>query len=600
MLKKAHLEGSRISNKGISGKKIQPIYLVPLSLSEKHAQIIETRGDKALVIGEFLKTSIEQTRQTELQSFHRSSLNPISPEDLSIDKQATLIIPVAEALGNAQKLQTHYLNAEGYTSHIRTLAKSSSIYALASVAAPLVSLILAPFLTHRLSHTEYGVLAVLTAGIALMAGMTQLGLKNAFFRAYNCDYESQHDRLGILSTVVILLSLSSITLLITVMTIAPWLSTLLFSSNTYSQPLKIAAVVILIQNLTVPGFAWLRAENHAISYTALSIANLLVNLVGAIVLVGMFNMGIAGALLAIAGGYAVVMLFTLPIIILRAGLCFRIDITQNLLSFGVPLVSSFVSYWVLQLSDRFLLSRLGSLSQTASYAVAYSLGGVLGTIILTPFSLAWPTAMFTIAKKEDAAHVFRLVFRWYSIVLLFSAFALSILSLFIFNTFFPISYRSATPVIPIIALSITFYGIYDMFLIGIGIRRKTWFAFIFMTIAALINVGLNFILIPHYGSIGAAISTLLAYILLDLMAYVVNQKIYPIPFGVRTFLVATLSGIVLYAGGSVLAQTQGMLGAFIIHLCALSLYSGCLLVLGMLSGRSDRGRYRYNLKDTLV
>lgn len=68
-----------------------------------------------------------------------------------------------------------------HTSQIRQLVKSSGIYALSSLAAPLVSLVLAPFLTRHLSHADYGALAVLNTAIALVAGITQLGLNSAFF-----------------------------------------------------------------------------------------------------------------------------------------------------------------------------------------------------------------------------------------------------------------------------------------------------------------------------------------------------------------------------------------------------------------------------------
>src|SRR5438874_415824 len=79
-------------------------------------------------------------------------------------------------------------------SHIRTLIKSSGIYTLSSLAGPLISLVLMPFLAHRLSSTDYGALAVLNTATILFAGVTQLGLGSAFFRAYSYDYESQSDR----------------------------------------------------------------------------------------------------------------------------------------------------------------------------------------------------------------------------------------------------------------------------------------------------------------------------------------------------------------------------------------------------------------------
>ncbi len=473
-------------------------------------------------------------------------------------------------------------NAEGYVTDIRKLLASSGVYALASLALPLVTLVLSPFLTHALSRTDYGVLAVLSTAISLLAGITQLGLNNAFFRAYNYDYESRQEKLAVLSTVTILLILSSFVLAFAVVLLAPWLATLLLGSASYSHLIRWLALVVVLQNLTVPGFSWLRAESRAIFYAILSIANLLVNLSATVLFVGAFQLGLSGVLLAMAVGYGVVALCTLPLVLIRARLHFRLEISRNLLSFGLPLVANLVSIWILQLADRYLLSRLGSLAETASYTVAYSLGGILGVIVLSPFSLAWPTAMFTIAKRNDAIAVFRLVFRWYGLFLLFATFGLMLVSVSVLYLFFPVSYYVAMPVIPVVALSIMFFGIYSYFTVGISIQRKTWLAVCLTTIAAIINVGFNLILIPPYGAMGAALSTLIAYFLLAAGGYLVNQRLYPIPFEIALFCLALLIGILLYGGGSLLIQTQkiGGIGAFTIFSGLFCLYGGLVVYLG--------------------
>jgi O-antigen/teichoic acid export membrane protein len=500
-----------------------------------------------------------------------------------IDQQTTWPIPVVRDLSYTSKVETRSQGTEGYTPLISKLVKNSGIYALASLAIPLVSLALLPFLTHTLSRTQFGALAVLNTVIALMVGITQFGLYNAFFRAYSLDYESRRDRLGVVSTIVVLLSLITIPFTIIAIILAPWFSELLLGSPSFSNAVRIASLIVLMQNLTVPGLSWLRAESRALIYSILAVTNLVVNLVGAIVFVGVLHMGINGALFATGAGYAVLVFCTLPIVVFRAGLRLRRDISRNLLTFGLPLVSNFVSIWILQLSDRYLLSHFGSLAQTASYAVAYGLGGILNVIVQTPFALAWPTAMFTIAKRDDAPQVYQLVFRWYSIVLLFAAYALSITSTLVFNVFFPPAYHSATSIIPIITLSIMFYAIYNVLNIGISIKRKTWFAVIFTSVAALINIGFNLVLIPLFGSMGAALSTLFAYLFLVVLAYIVNQRVYPIPFEIGTFMIASVIGIGIYIlSNNILMQKQESYGTWGISLIGLGFFGVCLVFLGIL------------------
>ena len=144
-------------------------------------------------------------------------------DGLPIDEQQTWIIPAFPGQKRSTELETRTQGTEEYTSLIRKLVKSSGVYALASFISPLITLVLAPFLTRNLSRADYGALAVFTTAIALMVGVTQLGLNHAFFRAYNYDYESESDRLRVVSTLIMLLLLISIPTTVGLILAAPQL-----------------------------------------------------------------------------------------------------------------------------------------------------------------------------------------------------------------------------------------------------------------------------------------------------------------------------------------------------------------------------------------
>jgi O-antigen/teichoic acid export membrane protein/glycosyltransferase involved in cell wall biosynthesis len=455
----------------------------------------------------------------------------------------------------------------------RNLVKSSGIYALASFAAPLVSLVLAPFLTHTLSRTEYGGLAVLTTAIALAAGITQLSLGSAFFRAYNYDYDAPHDRLAVVSTVVVLLALVSIPATLVALVSAPTLAAVLLGSSDYAAAVRLAALVMLAQNLTVPGFAWLRAESRAVTYSVLSVVILLATLFGSLVLVGALHLGIMGVLLAMGAGYAVVMSLTLPIAVVRAGLRLRLDVACNLLLFGIPLVANVITVWILQLSDRYLLGHFGSLTQTAYYDVAYKLGGVGSTLVLTPFQLAWPTALYAIARRGDAHTIFQQVFRWYGFLLLFITYTLALVGIGALHLLFPPSYWAASSIIPIVGVSIMLFGIGQVLGVGINIQRKTWLTAICLAFAALVNVGLNVGFIPIFGIMGASISTFVAYAVFAVSIYVANQRIYPVPFEIGRFAIALLIGVAAFAGCYWLGDALGRFWSWPIRIAGLMVYS---------------------------
>jgi O-antigen/teichoic acid export membrane protein len=517
-----------------------------------------------------------------------ASSDSVTIDGLPLDEQQIRVIPVDPDARKKPKAGYRASGGEDYVSQIRALVKNSGVYALSSLASPLISLVLAPFLTHHLSRADYGALAILNTFIALTAGVTQLGLNAAFFRAYGYDYESRRDRLQVVSTFLILLVLVSFPAVILAIVTAPSLAVFLLNAPLLSSAIRASALVVLVQNLTLPGLLWLRAESRTVFFSIVSILNLLASAATTIFFVGILHMGIDGAILATGVGYAIIVFCTLPIVLWRAGVRLRFDIARGMLVFGWPHVLSLIAGWVLQLLDRYLLGILGSLSQTASYAVAYSLGGTLSAIIITPFSMAWWVLMYSIAKKDNAKHVFQLIFRWFSLFLLFAAFGLSTFGVIVLDLFFPPSYHSAAPVIPAVALSMVFYGAHTIFTVGVSLTRKTWLLTISIGSSALLNTVLNFIFIPHYGAMGAAIATLIAYIVLAVISYIVNRRIYPIPFEIGLFSVAVLIAIALYLGSNFLAQIQAVYVAWGIRIASLALYGACLTVLGKLPDRSHK------------
>ena len=173
---------------------------------------------------------------------------PVIPGPAKASKQASIPTP------QEVKSEQTSAGAQSYLSLALDMVKSSGIYAVGALASPLVSLILTPFLAHNLSTNDYGGLAVLYTVVDLVTVMTQLGLSSAFFRAYNGDYESAQDRLGVLASSIILLLLVSLPIAIVMMITAPWLSVFLFNSSAFTEPVRLTALVIVLRILPCRAF----------------------------------------------------------------------------------------------------------------------------------------------------------------------------------------------------------------------------------------------------------------------------------------------------------------------------------------------------------
>lgn len=421
------------------------------------------------------------------------------------------------------------LAIDGRTDPIRNLVRSSGIYGLAVVIPRFVSLSLTPFLTHNISPADYGALTLSFAGIALVEATTQLGLGPAALRSYNFVHTSEAGRRNVFGTVAVLLAIPSVAATVALILGAAPVARLVFGRTSLAQLVTLAALVCIADNMVAPGLTWLRSEDRALTYSLLTIGQCLVTLVGTVVLVGGLHLTASGVLLPIVAADAVVLTVTIPSLLAHSNIRLRIDIAIELLAFGLPLVLNSMSNWVLQLMDRYLIRIFASLSDTATYSVGYTLGSALAFLVIAPFQLGWPTAMYAMARRPDAAQLFRKLYLGFTACLLCFGLVLALLAEIMLNWLYPATYAAARPIIPLVAAGWVCYGVYVVLTAGASLTGRTWLLAVYTAIAAGTNLIANLILIPRYGGIGAGMATSIAYAVLVALAYAGHCLLHPIP-----------------------------------------------------------------------
>ncbi len=92
------------------------------------------------------------------------------------------------------------------------------------------------------------------------------------------------------------------------------------------------------------------------------------------------------------------------------------------------------------------------------------------------------------------------------------------------------AFLEAESIVPIILMAYLFQGAYLNFLPGIYFAEKTIYITVITGVSALINVAVNFSLIPVYGMTGAACATLAGHATMALLTYLVSHKLFPVPY----------------------------------------------------------------------
>jgi O-antigen/teichoic acid export membrane protein len=79
-----------------------------------------------------------------------------------------------------------------------------------------------------------------------------------------------------------------------------------------------------------------------------------------------------------------------------------------------------------------------------------------------------------------------------------------------------------------VAIGYILFGVASIFSAGVHLQRKGKWFWIFSSLGAAVNVGLNFLFIPRYGMMAAAFTTMLAFTVQPIGYYWITKKKYPI------------------------------------------------------------------------
>jgi len=464
------------------------------------------------------------------------------------------------------------------------LASDSLVYGLGGMVNQAVAILLVPIYARNLGPAGVGVTGVLNSTIALSLMVVGLALPQAFFRWYLREATTERERRNVLATTLTIRVAASVVGFGIVLLASVPISNLLYD-GAYWLVFALAAPIVLFDSLNTIPLSLLRAERRPRDYVVISVVRAVAGTVLILSFVLALGLGVTGVALggAVAAGIGLAMGTW---VLARSGkLRFRFDrpLARVMVAFALPLVPGALSGWILNLSDRPLLQAItGSAEQVGIYTLGYTAGLVINALAIQPVMLAWTAAVWEVSKSEEAPRLFARTLTWFlafaaGMALLLSALGTDILRILVGPEFDESRY-----IIPFSAFSYVLYGTYSIVGAGLPIvgRSKTLAGV--MGTAAVTSLVLNLLLIPVLGIYGAALSTVVGYGVLVLLAGTLSQRQFPVPWQIgRAVLILGL------AAGLAAAALLGP-DHVLWRIGSLLLYPAVLLGLGIV--RLDQGR----------
>lgn len=375
----------------------------------------------------------------------------------------------------------------------------------------LSNIILLPILTKNLPIEEYGIWTQLMVTVGIVPSAVLFGLPytmNRFLPSLKKREEIQEIFYSILFVVTISSTITSILIYVYSNKIA----NILFGSNV--QIVKILSIVVFIECLLNLFINYFLATQQIKKYSTVTLTQTILNVMFVSYFVSKGE-GVYGALIGFMLKEIIVFLIMFTMIISEIGIKFPIfSNLKDYLKFGLPTVPGNLSNWIVNSSDRYVIGLFLGMPFVGFYSPGYTLGSMVN-IFLAPIISILPAALSRYYDEENFEEVHTILsysMKYFMLIAIPSAFGLSFLSkslLTILST--PEIAAEGYLITPFTAISSLFFGMYAIIAQVCVLEKKTKVIGKIWLLAALINLILNILFIPIMGILGAAITTLIAF-----------------------------------------------------------------------------------------
>ncbi|WP_234408337.1 lipopolysaccharide biosynthesis protein [Marinilabilia salmonicolor] len=347
-----------------------------------------------------------------------------------------------------------------------------------------------------------------------------------------------------------------------------------FYGGDHSFSILLVFLILGIDSFSALPFARLRLQNRPIQFGIIKLvnigANIFFNLLFLLVVPYLiknqfiskgfsdFYSGFDGVFfvfLSNALSSLITLFFLLPQLFhLRSFVDFKV--IKPVLIYSLPVLFVGITGMLTQNIDKILLPVLltdDGFSQLAVYGANFKIG-ILMSLFTQSFRFAFEPFFFK--NKGEGKQVYATVMNYF---IFFGLVIFLGVTLFIdvINIVLTSEYIQGNSIIPIVLISLLFYGIYFNLSLWYKLTDRTWVGAIFGAVGAVLTIGLNILLVPSMGILGSAVSLLCGYFLMMVLSGYFGRKYYPIPYQVNLYLVYfSMAGLVFWIDSAVIIHNN--------------------------------------------
>lgn len=420
------------------------------------------------------------------------------------------------------------------------ILKDTSVYAVGDILTKGIGFFAIIFYTHFISQSEMGIYGYIMVLVSFSTAFLILGIDNAYAR-YFFEYKEKKQRQILSTTLFIFLLLWMLFILILPIYFNEEISYLLLDTRYYANTFLFAFFSLPLKLLSMMLNQALRNQFKTKQFIIFNFFTALLSVCSTILLMHFSSLGVASIFIGMIIGDILVLPFRIYSI--KELFIKKVDfsILKKILAYGVPFLPASIAYWVFSSADRVMLESMSSIESVGIYTVAVSLGAVM-SLVAGAIGQAWsPHAVKAYEEDEEKAKIlYERFLKVLIAVVLFLVFCASMLGQEIIGFIFPSEYATVFYPMILLLIGIGFQITVQVTATGISLAKKTIYLVYITLFVAIINIGLNYILIPIYAEIGASFSTMISYLLLTILYAIVSQKLFKLEYDFKYIIISLI------------------------------------------------------------
>jgi O-antigen/teichoic acid export membrane protein len=461
----------------------------------------------------------------------------------------------------------------------KSFGRSIGLVGIAQAIDRFKGLIIIPILTKNITTGDYGIYSLVLITILFLQPIILLGYDSGMLRFLSLR-EKRNISQGISTGIVVALTTGIILSLVLFLS-SDFLSTTVLKDESIGYAIKLALPLLILTAINTILLGSFRIFGLITWYSIVVIIKTIFELLITSILV-LFGYGLYGAIISLIITEFFASIIMIILIAKHAGPAYpNFSSVKPYLLYGLPLVPTSIFLFIVAYSDRYLIEYFLGIDEVGFYSAAYGIGSIILVFSAYIMYVLRPIAYKLFDCKEESKVKNFLSYSWKYIILFSvpSAFGLSLLAKPIILILTTSEFvETGIIVIPLVAFSIIFYGLGDIFGLILLIYRKSGLFSIIIGISAFINLVLNIILIPKLNVLGAAISTLLAYMIYLFIICLWSRKYLKINLMSYNVIKVILASIVM-SGFVFIINPTDLLGIIISILIGVIVYFSLLLLM---------------------